>query len=923
MQSAAWESRGPQFQISSALRPPWWMIVAAVSYALQLAFIPYLVIWGPADLLGLKTDYESTGMVLRSVPPDSLPAKAGMKTGDRVIAINGRPMRSTQDWHSVNANLEVGRVQRWDILRDQERLSFEITPVRATWRNRLAAGYVSYSALTVCCFAVGLFMAFRRPHDPAARIGAWFIGTAAIAFGLPNGWAVVWRQVPVVLQILFWVPTVSRFVLEAILLSLCMIFPRKLTRARWPWILIWAPVVATLPWRISHFAAVIYYPYESYSIPSWIYQATFLRAALYLVAGIVILVVTYRRFLGIDEKRRVRVLLAGTGISLAAASVVVWSQFVLGFGVIPIWLIFVHSLTLAAPLAFAYAIVRHRVFDIRVIIRQGLQYAFARGAVLGLVPAMGAFLVLDLAMNRRQTLADILQSRGWVYLFVSVGAVGLYWKRNQWLGLIDRRFFREQYDAQRVLRDIVREIRTATSMESVSRRIIPRIEAALHPEFVSLLVREPDEGMFHSLASWPPEQGDLSISGESKLVGLVTVLGKPLEVLLGDSDWLSSRLPREEMEFLIRRRIDLLIPITTNPGSRQALLVLGIRRSEAPYTRKDQELLEAIAGSLALLLEKPSAAEVRTSPRAGIPAPPGPGPAPGNTAATPGLPYESILGKTFSHYKVIRQLGKGGMGEVFLVEDTSLDRKVALKVLRGLQHENKIARKRFLREAKSAAALDHPFICKIYEIGRTDVGTPFIAMEYVEGRTLKQKIEGGPLSQDQSLYITVEVANALEIAHKKGIIHRDLKPANIMITEQGHSKVLDFGLAKRFAEDDSPEQDITSQLTREGTTVGTPAYMSPEQIRAQPLDQRSDLFSLGIVYYEMLAGIHPFRRSVIVETLGAILHDEPPPLSESISECTPFLQQIITKLLAKNPERRYTTAYELAEDLNRVRMGGS
>jgi predicted Ser/Thr protein kinase len=819
----------------------------------------------------------------------------------------------------MNSNLEVGRFQKWKILRNNELIELEVEPEPATWKNRLDAGYISYCALVLFCFAVGLFIVFQRPRDPAARIGAWFIGTSAIAFGLPNGWAVVWRQVPMILQVLFWIPTISRFILEAIFLSLLMKFPRRLTQARWPWLLIWAPVLATLPWRVAQFSSVIYSPGEVFVIPTWVHQTILARTMLYLAVGIGILLITYNRLLVADEKRRVRVLLVGTGISLAAAMMIVWQINVAGFGQHSIlWIMLIHPLTLAAPLAFAYAIVRHRVFDIRVIIRQGLQYALARGAVLGLVPAMAAILVLDLAMNSQQTLADILQTRGWMYFAISAIAVALYWQRQQWLEAIDRRFFREQYDAQRLLRNVVHEIRRAGSLETASRRVATRIEAALHPEFVSVLVREPGETVFRPLTSLPSEQPLLSLLADSKLVGLASVLGKPLEVFLSDSHWLDQRLPSEEIDLVRRARIDLLIPITTTPANKQALMVLGLRRSEEPYTRKDRESLEAIAASLALLLEQPVVVEKQVTPPLGIESLQSTAAETVSHQSMLELPHESMAGKVFSHYQVLSQLGKGGMGEIFLAEDTSLDRRVALKFLPELLQEDEHARKRFLREAKSAAALDHPFICKIYEAGQTDRGHAFIAMEYVEGQTLKKKLEENPLSIQEAVQISSEIADALEMAHEKGIVHRDLKPANIMLTPQGHAKVMDFGLAKRVVTDDGTEEDLTSGLTREGSTLGTPAYMSPEQVRAEPLDHRTDLFSFGIIFYEMLTGVHPFRRRRPVETMGAILHEEPARLSEYLPGSTERLQEIVAQMMAKDPDQRIQSIQEVTSRLKKL-----
>ncbi len=210
-----------------------------------------------------------------------------------------------------------------------------------------------------------------------------------------------------------------------------------------------------------------------------------------------------------------------------------------------------------------------------------------------------------------------------------------------------------------------------------------------------------------------------------------------------------------------------------------------------------------------------------------------------------------MIGKTLSHYKIIEKLGQGGMGEVYLAEDSRLDRKVALKFLSEELEQDSTAKKRFLREAKSAAALDHPYICHIHEVGEVE-GKSFISMEYVQGETLQDKLTQGPLPLNDALEKATEVAEALEEAHKQGIVHRDLKPSNIMLTPQGHVKVMDFGLAKRVTPVEGQEQEITTALTKQGSTLGTVPYMSPEQVRGQEVDTRSDIFSFGVVLYEML-----------------------------------------------------------------------
>jgi serine/threonine protein kinase/Tfp pilus assembly protein PilF len=259
------------------------------------------------------------------------------------------------------------------------------------------------------------------------------------------------------------------------------------------------------------------------------------------------------------------------------------------------------------------------------------------------------------------------------------------------------------------------------------------------------------------------------------------------------------------------------------------------------------------------------------------------------------------------------------MGEVYLAEDTRLERKVAVKVLPEEFQLDETARKRLLREAKAAAALDHPYICHIHEVGETE-GKLFIVMEYVEGRTLKDAIAQGPLPFKEALQTAVEIAEALEKAHETGIIHRDLKPANIMLTAGGHVKVMDFGLAKQVVKTeagDSQEKTLTA-LTGEGATVGTLAYMSPEQARAKPADARSDIFSFGIMLYEMLTGIHPFKKETGVETVSAILSETPLPLGQRLPEASELLQHVVGKVLAKNPDQRYQSMHEIRTDVQQI-----
>jgi serine/threonine protein kinase/tetratricopeptide (TPR) repeat protein len=264
-------------------------------------------------------------------------------------------------------------------------------------------------------------------------------------------------------------------------------------------------------------------------------------------------------------------------------------------------------------------------------------------------------------------------------------------------------------------------------------------------------------------------------------------------------------------------------------------------------------------------------------------------------------------------YRIIQEIGRGGMGIVYKAEDTSLDRKVAIKFLPEEMYQNPTARSRFIREAKAAAALDHPYICSIYEVGEAE-NRLFFAMEYVSGKTLRDRITEGPLPLKQALQIATEIVEALEIAHEKGMIHRDIKPANIMLMEKGHAKILDFGLAKLLpkpSEGELATAPIIADTTEPGMVMGTLAYMSPEQVRGQAVDHRSDIFSFGCVLYEMLTGKSAFSRSSAVETMTAILKEEP--LEPTIIETSvpASLSRAIAHCLEKQPGERFQSARDL------------
>lgn len=865
-------------------------------------------------------------MVVLSVHKDSVCDRAGLEQGDRVLAVNGEAIHNVRDWEAIRANAEFARPEHWEIARADKPVQLTLNFPQPSWSEQLrllppgpgALGYLVFIAVSL---ALGLVIAFRRPNDPVARIGAWALATAALSFGLPSGWAATWRHLPAMLGLLLWIPEIGRFVSDAILFTFFTIFPRRLFRARWPWLLLWTPGLVLLPWRTFGAYQIIYQPGGATHVPAWVFSAVSLRSAVYVMGGVLALVVGYKRLEDVNQRRRVRVLLAGLVVS--TLGVVVWLASGAGRAQ-ALWLLTLQTLSylalLAFPLSFAYAILRHRLFDIRVMMRQGLQYTLARRVLLWLVPALVGILLADLLLHGDQPLVEILRARGWVYLaFGGLAFVG-HARRRQWLEALDRHFFREHYDAQRLLREVVEEVREVGSFERVAPHVVARIEAALHPEFVALSIREPREASYHSLASAPAGQAPPPVPAESKLMALLRVLGKPVEVSLSESGWLKQQLPREETDFLRQARIDLLVPISIAPDRTEALLTLGVKRSEEPYTGEDKNLLVAIAASLALLLEKPAAAPARVSeafeecPQCGACYDTGAGRCAQEGASLSPMHLPRLLA---GRYRLERRRGRGGMGTVYEARDTALERRVAVKVIRDELVGSADAAERFRREARAAASFTHPNVVTVYDFGVGADTRAFLVMELLEGATVREELQKSKrLTPARVVEILRGACAAVEGAHRRQLIHRDLKPENIFLarTDTGEvTKVLDFGIAKFL-----PAASEQTRDTASGLLVGTVNYMSPEQLQGRSAQATWDLWALAVVTYEMLTGAHPFARVTAAECHAAVLTGCFSPVATHLPDAPTRWQEFFARAFSLNLPTRPASAQMFFAELERA-----
>ncbi len=923
-------------------RAPWWMYIIAASLLGNFGLSIYLYFWGPEPPFS-RFNFQREALVVEEVLPNSAGNRAGIQLGDRVLAIDGRRVEGLGEWDMTRINFEVGKAYRLQVERDGKQFERVMTLQRRSWfqqRQYRRIGFVLATGSALLSLLVAFLIAFTRPYDWAARLGALSIALLG-SYPYLYGVSAACRRLPILVGALIWWPTVGFFMLPLLFFSFCSIFPRKLFRSRWPLVTALAPGVFLFPQVIFAFA---YFTFVNPQAESYPLRLAFPRFAsdwwprigasiifAYLGAGLLALILNYRWLDDVNQKRRIRVLVAGSLVGYLvqvpyAVTNALRTSAQSGIGrVLYSWqaLLLLNILYQAFPISWAYAILRHRLFDVRVVIRQGLQYALARSLLGALVPALAALLLLDLLLHGDQPILAVFRARGWVYAALALGAAIAYTQRQQWLEALDRRFFRERYNARRLLREVIEELRAAQSLKAFAPRLVARIEAALHPEFAALLVHEPREPFYRALAAAPAGQAPPALPAESKLVALVRLLGKPLEVPHTESGWLQQQLPHEETEFLRRARIDLLVPVATSPERTEALLALGAKRSEEPYSGEDQDLLVTIAASLAILLEKPLVPVVQRRdvfeecPACGTCYDTGITRCAQDSATLLPVALPRLLE---GRYRVERRLGRGGMGTVYEAADTALERRVAVKVIRDDLVGSAEAAERFRTEARAAASFAHPNVVTIHDFGVAAGTRAFLVMELLQGTTLREELRRGKrLTPTRTVAILRGVCAAVDAAHRRQLVHRDLKPENIFLARRDADpeetpKVLDFGIAKFLP---SATQQPTAD-TGTGALVGTWQYMSPEQIRGEAAAPAWDLWALAVVAYEMLTGAHPFAGSAAAQVHSAVLAGRFTAVAAHLSDAPPGWQGFFERTLAPEPQRRPGSAPVLLSELERA-----
>jgi serine/threonine-protein kinase len=840
------------------------VVMVGTAFLGYWALLVYCDVWRPSPH-GMRSSADFSRVVVEAVEPGSPAYLAGLRPGDRIVSSDGYSIRGRLDWMTVDTNLEIGRDIPLSVEREGVMVN-AVIPVRAalweSWREQHGPELLVMRTMQLVTLLVAWLVALTRPRDGTALVGAAFLASMSVfSVTLPYRFASSWRALPSIVGALLWVPFLSSVAVAAWAFSFFAVFPRVRFRTWATWCGVWLPIV---PGLVGHGLYGYYTIGLGRPMPTGLPWAQGLLAvsAAYVIAALVVLVATSRSLTDINEQRRVRVVTIGLLAGVTGGAPVIlsyWYTSADNLGQSFLASPFATAgmfLCLALPLSFAYAILRHRLFDTGMMIRQGLRYVLARRALLALVPAMLVVLGVDLLAHGGEPAGQVLRRRVWLYAALACVSVAARLQRRRWLDALDRRFFRERYNVQRLLRQVAEDVRQAAGLDAAAPVVVSRIEQALHPSFVALLVRDHGGRCYRTVAASPPGNGPPELNADNKLLRLVGLLGKPLQIADSQTAWLARKMPIEDVGSVRGAAIDFLVPIAPAGGSVPAFFALGPKRSEEPYTEDDGELLMAIAESLVLRLPAIGAPVdgIEECQACGACYDPGTGRCRADGGALVSVSAPRLLA---GRYRLERRLGGGGMGTVYVALDTSLDRRVAAKLVREDLVGLPGAAERFQREARAAATFSHPNVVTVHDFGVSGTHA-FLVMELIDGRSLRETLrEEGRIERQRAIAVLRDVTAAVEAAHRQQIVHRDLKPENICLVSHGateSAKVLDFGLAKFLAP--TGAESLVSHAT--GALAGTPLYMAPGQINGEEPDPSWDLWALAVIAFEMLCGAHPF-----------------------------------------------------------------
>ena len=605
---------------------------------------------------------------------------------------------------------------------------------------------------------------------------------------------------------------------------------------------------------------------------------------------------------------------------------------------------------LSVPFTTGYAVIVERVLDVRLVIRKAVRYGIVRlsAAAALVLPACGfAWLVYR---QRDRTVSELVSGDVVWLVAGTLALLGVFKARRPIFDAIDRHFFREQYDARRILADLPLKIRDVTHLRDLARLLRAEIELALHPDSVAILVKDTTGGGLMS-----PDGTLLAPASPSMLVSLVGGSHEPLDVDLERERSALRRLPADEQAWLAGAAARLIVPVTASGDRLLGMIVLGEKKSEQPFSGEDRSLLSAVAAAASLAIENWM---LRTTPEALVqPAAHGLTPAPAARAGDDRLARadectacgtvqpsgEPICGRCGGRvapapippevggkFAVQRKVGAGGMGVVYLANDLALNRQVALKTLTRLSHDSVT---RLRQEARAMAAVEHPNLAVIHGV-ETWLGMPILVCEFFAGGTLADRLRVGPLAVGELCRVGSLLAGALNHLHRSGLLHRDIKPSNIGFTSQGVPKLFDFGLARLLEPQVSSagQPDTTTKLPVPGDrssawgagvqplteVVGTAAYLSPEATLGGAARPALDVWALALTLYQALTGVQPFLADNVAAILRAIRETDVPDARTHRPDCPASLAELLSECLIRDQATRLRKAGVLGQRFARL-----
>ena len=932
-------------------RPLFFWITVGLGSALALHFLASAVVvhrhagvhgrlgWRPA----VTTDRR---LAVAAVDPSG-PAADRLRTGDLVVAVGGDTRVTPATWEWLLMPVRPGDTYALRVERGGEVLDVALATSRERSPGWMGTPLVRAILFMTLC-ATGLIVGLLRPQESAARLYSLAsllsapvlfanpVLTTPLDEGLLTG---AWVLVP-------WIARIHSPLHGAVGYHFALRFPPGVAPGR-AW--------AAFRWVLYAWAGVIcaYYNLTTYCIVSdpglgvrltwehpraWAaleHMDTLLGVAVFGSIPAVILR-NHRAAIDPDRRRRTKWVLFGATVGFLPAALVFALRFV--DSLLPA-AVFVTNRTLfenvaysflaVAPVTVAYAIAKHRVFGIEIVVRRGLQHLLARN-VLRLALFMPlALLTLGVLQNPDRTVAQVLfQHPGHIALIVA-GALSLRFRTSLMLWL-DRRFFREAYQREQVLFSLLDDVRSRDSLPDLSRLVSERVAAALHPERLYVVFHSLEGRDFAVQYSSGGDSAGPRLSEDSSIVRLLSSRPRAQEI---PKD--GPALPEDEREWLRHLGVRLGVPVHAGEGRLVGLMLLGEKKSEEAYTREDCQFLESVAAQMGIVyentalrarvereetmrrqvlarLERDRVNVVKECPRCGTCYDSSEERCPRDDGElVMNLPVErTIEGK----YRLERALGRGGMGAVYEATDLRLARQVAVKVMSGRTLGAPGALRRFEREAQASARLRHPNIITIHDYGTLAPEGAYIVMERLLGTTLRAEIDRlGAIPPEEAAEYLRQILDGIHEAHAAGVIHRDLKPGNVFLTgdtqEARVVKILDFGLAKLKMGDRADPQS----LTLPGTVLGTLAYMSPEQLSGHPVDERSDVFALGVLAAETLTGRHPFAARSTSAMVAAIL--QAPYHLPGESEEVRCLDEVLQRCLAKSRDERFASIADLRDAL--------